>query len=272
MVFMKKMVLDVGMLIALKIGRKIKDYLLAFQNSFYCKKGIEQLNFMVFNTGGVISCTDYGFIKYESSDKCREELYDNHNFEHLIRCASSEFGFPELPFRGKCICLLGSTGSHCQFSNQNTCNCNGKALTDGYCDCNEGYEGFYCEVKKESVSSYSPTKTILTTTYPTNTITSVPSKKVTTTRQEIATVDSITTAQKSKLTTATQKVPSIVSTKSSKKEKKKLGKENTKASKTTVTTTIPTPLPITGAKKGNIESSEKKEGSKNQGLVIGITI
>ena len=251
---------------------KNKRYFLGFQNSFYCKKGIEQLNFMVFNTGGVISCTNYGFVSYVTRDKCREELYDNHNFEHLIRCASSEFGFPELPFRGKCICLPGSTGSHCQFSNQNTCNCNGKALADGYCDCDEGYEGFYCEVKKESVFSYSPTNTILTTTYPTNTITSVPSITVTTTSQEIATVDSKTIAHKSKLTTATQKAPSIVSTKSSKKDTKKLGKESTKDSKTGITTTIPTSLPLTGAKKGNVESSENKKGSKNQGLVIGIAI
>lgn len=260
---------------------KNKRYLLAFQNSFYCKKGIEQLNFMVFNTGGVISCTGYGYIKYESSDKCREELYDNHNFEHLIRCASSEFGFPELPFRGKCICLPGSTGSYCQFSNQNTCNCNGKALGNGYCECDEGYEGFYCEVKKESVSSSSssPTKTILTTTYPTNTLTAVP-KTVTMTTQQIAAVDSKTTVEKGKSTTSitttttTQKVPSTITIngKSAKKDSKTLGKESTRIDKTTITTAIPISLPNTGAKKSNVESSENKKGSKNQGLVIGIII
>ena len=128
-------------------------YYLGFDNSYYCNKGIEQLNYMVFDRGNVIKCSESGtiiFNKYgygsHTHYPCLTELNNKHYFERILRCASSEFGFPTLPFRGECICLPGSTGSHCQFSDKNTCNCNGKALDDGYCDCYDGYDGFYCEI------------------------------------------------------------------------------------------------------------------------------
>ena len=101
---------------------------------------------MVFDRGNVLGCDESGNIIINRVYSCNDELNKKHNFEHLIRCASSEFGFPELPFRGKCNCLPGATGSHCQFSDKNTCNCNGVALPDGYCNCKGGFKGFYCEI------------------------------------------------------------------------------------------------------------------------------
>jgi hypothetical protein len=192
---------------------------------------------MVFNTGGIIFCTDYGFIQYESSDKCKEELYDNHNFEHLIRCASSEFGFPELPFRGKCICLAGSTGSHCQFSDQNTCNCNGKALSDGYCECDEVYEGFYCEFKK-----------IITTTQTTPIITTKTTSK-----------------EKVKLKTESQTSPSTLG----KILEGKGDKNNSKPVETNSGSLITFSSFLVDSKNESIVSIENK---KNSGSIIAIAI
>ena len=48
-----------------KIVTPIKYYL-GFDNSYYCNKGIEQLNYMVFDRGNIIKCTESGTIIFSN--------------------------------------------------------------------------------------------------------------------------------------------------------------------------------------------------------------
>ena len=219
------------------------EWILSFRTPFICKNNIYKLNHIIYNGESILYCGDsYSSednhdVQFKSAMICEDYIHDKHNFEHFVRCISSENGYPDIPYKGKCNCLPEATGPLCQYTNKDTCYCNGKARMNGFCSCDPGYSGLYCNVGTTSTTpttytyttsttytNTSTTFTNVTTTYTTftnvtttytntSTVTSTTSTNVTTTKTNTSV--NVTNTSTTLTSTKTSTTPNVTTTKTS---------------------------------------------------------
>jgi hypothetical protein len=196
------------------------EWILSFRSPFICKNNIYKLNHIIYNGESILYCGDsYDSennhdVQFKSAMICEDYIHDKHIFEHFVRCASSENGYPNIPYKGKCNCLPDATGPLCQYTNKDTCYCNGKAKMNGFCSCEPGYSGLYCNIG----TSITPTKT--STTRTSTTLTTRTSTTLTT------------------LTTRTSSTPTKITTRTSTTSTKITTRTSTTSTKITITSTF----------------------------------
>jgi hypothetical protein len=148
------------------------DGTLQFSSPFICKSNVYKLNHIIYNgwSRNMFTCGTNEYVRFSSihdgnnpKHECEKDIEDYHYFEEFIRCTSSENGYPDIPYQNKCNCLPGATGPLCQYTDKDTCYCNGKANMNGFCTCNPGYSGIYCNVGDTTLQPISKTYTTKTT-------------------------------------------------------------------------------------------------------------
>jgi len=188
---------------------------LRFYSPFICKSNIYKLNHIIYNGNSVLTCrgTINVFVAFDGYYGCKNDIEDNHIFEHYVRCASSKNGYLDIPYQGKCTCLPGANGPLCQYTDKDTCSCNGKANMNGFCTCNPGYSGLYCNIGDptlQPVNKITTTKTVTAKTATTaankitNTKTAITANKITNTKTATTAANKITNTKTA--TTAANKI------------------------------------------------------------------